>query len=56
MFPELVGPFDIDQAKGLWDGFVNDSSKYASILDELGELDDVSDPLDDVISFINKIS
>ena len=56
VFPELVGLFDIDQARESWEAFVSDSSKYSSILEELIELDDVSDPLDNVISFINKVS
>ena len=52
LFPELVGPFNLNDAQFKWVNFVNDESRYIECLNQLCEFDSIQNPLTRIVDFI----
>ena len=54
VFPELVGPFKLDDAHLSWANFITDKQSYVESLNQLRVFESIQNPLDQIIDFINK--
>ncbi|MEK9728186.1 MAG: hypothetical protein VW397_08810 [Candidatus Margulisiibacteriota bacterium] len=52
--PELVGAFNINQARLQWGNFINDDQKYLDCLSKFSELQNIHDPVPDFVNYIKK--